>query len=168
MTSQCANSCCRCCATCSASPTSRRWRPEHAGHVRQATGTAYPSAGPMRPARGRLPLVFAGSQPGPGRRGRPLRRAQPRNRARPPAQSPFMLAQEALNATDTSLWAMVSNGLTLRILRDNASLTRPAYIEVDLETLFSRRTVRRLQRLLAAWLTPAALPARPARRCATQ
>jgi len=52
-------------------------------------------------------------------------------------RSPFMLAQEALNATDTSLWAIVSNGLILRILRDNASLTRPAYIEVDLEALFT-------------------------------
>ncbi|WP_154048396.1 Eco57I restriction-modification methylase domain-containing protein [Thiomonas intermedia] len=52
-------------------------------------------------------------------------------------RSPFMLAQEALNASDASLWAIVSNGLTLRILRDNASLTRPAYIEVDLEALFT-------------------------------
>ena len=52
-------------------------------------------------------------------------------------RSPFMLAQEALNASDHSLWALVSNGLTLRILRDNPSLTRPAYVEVDLEALFS-------------------------------
>jgi hypothetical protein len=52
-------------------------------------------------------------------------------------RSPFMLAQEALNASDDCLWAIVSNGLTLRILRDNASLTRPAYVEVDLEALFT-------------------------------
>jgi hypothetical protein len=52
-------------------------------------------------------------------------------------RSPFMLAQEALNASDVSLWAVASNGLTLRILRDNASLTRPAYVEVDLEALFA-------------------------------
>lgn len=52
-------------------------------------------------------------------------------------RSPFMLAQEALNASDAALWAIVSNGLTLRILRDNASLTRPAYIEVDLEAIFN-------------------------------
>lgn len=52
-------------------------------------------------------------------------------------RSPFMLAQEALNASDHSLWALVSNGLTLRVLRDNPSLTRPAYVEVDLESLFS-------------------------------
>jgi hypothetical protein len=52
-------------------------------------------------------------------------------------RSPFMLTQEALNASDDSLWALVSNGLTLRILRDNPSLTRPAYIEVDLESIFT-------------------------------
>ncbi|WP_249931215.1 N-6 DNA methylase [Ramlibacter sp. 2FC] len=52
-------------------------------------------------------------------------------------RSPFMLAQEALNASDQSLWAITANGLTLRILRDNPSLTRPAYVEVDLEALFT-------------------------------
>ncbi|MFH1819276.1 MAG: N-6 DNA methylase [Pseudomonadota bacterium] len=52
-------------------------------------------------------------------------------------RSPFMLAQEALNASDASLWAIVSNGLRLRILRDNPSLTRPVYVEVDLEAIFT-------------------------------
>lgn len=85
---------------------------------------------------GRLPLVFAGFD-------EPLDSAAERFGETNPAtgktrrRSPFMLAQEALNASDNSLWAIVSNGLTLRILRDNASLTRPAYIEVDLEALFT-------------------------------
>jgi hypothetical protein len=48
-----------------------------------------------------------------------------------------MLAQEALNACDQTLWAIVTNGLRLRILRDNPSLTRPAYVEVDLEAVFA-------------------------------
>jgi hypothetical protein len=52
-------------------------------------------------------------------------------------RSPFTLAQEALNASDASLWAITSNGLVLRILRDNPSLTRPAYVEVDIEAIFS-------------------------------
>ena len=52
-------------------------------------------------------------------------------------RSPFMLAQEALNASDRSLWAITSNGLTFRILRDNPSLTRPAYLEMDMEAIFS-------------------------------
>ncbi|WP_440965184.1 Eco57I restriction-modification methylase domain-containing protein [Massilia sp. GER05] len=52
-------------------------------------------------------------------------------------RSPYMLAQETLNASDASLWAIVTNGLTLRILRDNPSLTRPAYVDIDLEVLFT-------------------------------
>ena len=46
--------------------------------------------------------------------------------------SPHGLLQSYLNATD-HLWGIVSNGRQLRILRDNASLTRPAYLEFDLE-----------------------------------
>lgn len=52
-------------------------------------------------------------------------------------RSPYMLAQEALNASEQALWAIVSNGHKLRILRDNPSLTRPAYVEVDLEAIFT-------------------------------
>lgn len=85
---------------------------------------------------GRVPLVFAGFD-------EPLDAAAERfgesnpDTGKTRRRSPFMLAQEALNASDASLWAIVSNGLTLRILRDNASLTRPAYVEVDLEALFN-------------------------------
>lgn len=52
-------------------------------------------------------------------------------------RSPFMLVQEALNASDTTLWAVVSNGLRFRILRDNPSLTRPVYVEIDIEAIFN-------------------------------
>lgn len=50
--------------------------------------------------------------------------------------SPHSLVQEYLNRLDDLQWGVVSNGLGLRILRDNATLTRLAYIEFDLETLF--------------------------------
>ena len=50
--------------------------------------------------------------------------------------APHGLMQEYLNAEDRSLWGMVSNGSKLRILRDNPSLTRPSYIEVDLDLVF--------------------------------
>jgi hypothetical protein len=50
--------------------------------------------------------------------------------------SPHSLLQELLNRDDDRLWGLVSNGLRLRILRDNASLTRQAYLEFDLEALF--------------------------------
>lgn len=64
-------------------------------------------------------------------------------------RSPFLLAQEYLNAADQCLWAIVSNGLKLRILRDNPSLTRPAYIEVDLESIFNEE---RYPDFTALWL----------------
>ena len=45
-------------------------------------------------------------------------------------RSPHSLMQEFLNRSDDHLWGMVSNGLTLRILRDNASMTRAAYLGI--------------------------------------
>jgi hypothetical protein len=47
--------------------------------------------------------------------------------------SPHSLVQEFLNRSDEHLWGFVSNGLRLRLLRDNVSLTRQAYVEFDLE-----------------------------------
>jgi len=44
--------------------------------------------------------------------------------------------QDWLNASDAALWGFCSNGERLRLVRDNASLTRPAYIEVDLRQIF--------------------------------
>ncbi|KRH78329.1 N-6 DNA methylase [Ferrovum sp. JA12] len=52
-------------------------------------------------------------------------------------RSAFGLLQESLNAMPDALWGIATNGLQLRIARDNASLTRPAWVEVDLERLFA-------------------------------
>lgn len=52
-------------------------------------------------------------------------------------RSAFGLLQEYLNAQNTALWGVASNGLILRLARDNASLTRPAWVEADLERLFA-------------------------------
>ncbi len=49
--------------------------------------------------------------------------------------SPHSLVQVLLNRSDAHLWAFVSNGMRLRILRDNASLTRQAYVEFDLQAM---------------------------------
>ena len=91
---------------------------------------------------GQVPLVFAahtlGMEQSDARFGDGHRR-----------RSPFLLAQEYLNAEDLCLWAIVSNGLKLRILRDNPSLTRPAYIEVDLEAIFNEE---RYPDFTAFWL----------------
>ncbi len=51
--------------------------------------------------------------------------------------SPHGLVQELLNRSEVHLWGMVSNGLRLRILRDNVSLTRQAYVEFDLEAMMN-------------------------------
>lgn len=50
-------------------------------------------------------------------------------------QSPHSLVQEFLNRSSDQLWGFVANGLVLRLLRDNASLTRQAYVELDLEAM---------------------------------
>lgn len=53
--------------------------------------------------------------------------------------SPHSLVQELLNTSQAYLWAFVSNGLILRILRDNASLVRQAYVEFDLAAMFDNQ-----------------------------
>jgi len=53
------------------------------------------------------------------------------------SRSPHSLMQEFLNRSDDYLWGIVSNGLRLRVLRDNVSLTRAAFVEFDLEALFT-------------------------------
>jgi hypothetical protein len=51
-------------------------------------------------------------------------------------QSPHSMVQELLNRSPERLWGIVSNGLRLRLLRDNVMLTRQAYVDFDLETMF--------------------------------
>lgn len=105
-----------------------------AGATVEASGHTYNVGYAAR--GGRLPIVLAGHNQlldAPAERFGELNPDTGKTRRR----SPFMLAQEALNASDHSLWAITSNGLSLRILRDNPSLTRPSYVEADLEAIFS-------------------------------
>jgi hypothetical protein len=44
--------------------------------------------------------------------------------------------QDWLNAEDNALWGLCCNGERLRLLRDNQSLTRPAYLEANLRQIF--------------------------------
>ena len=74
-------------------------------------------------------------------------------------QAPHGLMQEYLNAEDAALWGMVSNGSKLRILRDNASLTRPSYIEADLDLIFAEELYPDFS---ALWLTAHASRLKPA------
>ncbi len=52
-------------------------------------------------------------------------------------KSACQFAQEFLNAREGFLWALVTNGRNIRLVRDNASLTRPCYLDFDLETILS-------------------------------
>jgi len=80
---------------------------------------------------GRVPLVLASRDEEPDA-------ASERYGDEHRRRSPFLLAQEYLNA-GAAQWAMVSNGHVLRLLRDNPSLTRPAYLEFDLQRMFEER-----------------------------
>ena len=51
-------------------------------------------------------------------------------------RSPALVLQDWLNASDEALWGLCCNGERLRLMRANASLTRPAYIEADLRQIF--------------------------------
>lgn len=50
--------------------------------------------------------------------------------------APHGLLQDLLNRSPDHLWGILSNGLELRILRDNHRLTRQAYVSFDLEQMF--------------------------------
>ena len=52
-------------------------------------------------------------------------------------RSAFGLLQEYLNASGAALWGLATDGFSLRVARDNASLTRPAWIEADLGRIFT-------------------------------
>ena len=52
-------------------------------------------------------------------------------------RSAFGLLQESLNASGAALWGLATDGLSLRVARDNASLTRPAWIAADLGRIFT-------------------------------
>jgi hypothetical protein len=84
-------------------------------------------------------------------------------------RSAFGLAQEYLNTADSALWGLASDGVTLRIVRDNASLTRPAWIEANLGRIFIEE---RYADFAAFWLlaheTRFGKPDQPVAECALE
>lgn len=56
--------------------------------------------------------------------------------------SPHGLMQGYLNATPEHLWGLVTNGETLRLLRDNAQVTRPAYVEFQIGEMLRTEDAR--------------------------
>ena len=83
----------------------------------------------LQAPQGRVPIVVAGWGESLDA---PLERLKDGRR-----RSPFGMLQDYLNASPASMWGIVLNGRSLRLLRDNAALTRPAWIEADLERLFA-------------------------------
>lgn len=76
------------------------------------------------PAIGREPFNLSAPEFGDGVGGGRLKR------------SPVSLLQDWLNSADQALWGFVFAGDKVRLMRDNASLTRPAWIEADLGAIF--------------------------------
>jgi hypothetical protein len=55
-----------------------------------------------------------------------------------PRLAPHSLVQEFLNRTER-LWGLVTNGLTLRLLRNSTSIRRQAYVEFDLRAMLEEQ-----------------------------
>lgn len=53
------------------------------------------------------------------------------------SRSPAFALQDYLNEHEDALWGLATNDRLIRLMRDNASLTRPAFIEADLAQIFS-------------------------------
>lgn len=85
---------------------------------------------------GRVPIVIAPAQAeGARRSGVDESLAQFGDSSR--RRSATLLLQEYLNAREDAAWGLASDGVTLRVMRDNISLTRPAWIEANLSKIFS-------------------------------
>ena len=85
---------------------------------------------------GQVPIVIAPLAPAESRKAGIDEAIAPfgdENRRRSATQ----LLQEYLNADEDALWGIASDGCTLRLMRDNVSLTRPAWIEADLEKILT-------------------------------
>lgn len=92
----------------------------HADHV-------YPVG--LVAGNGHVPIVISSPQEG-------LDALVPRFGETHRKRTAFGLIQEYLNASEEVLWGIACDGETLRIVRDNASLTKPVWIEADLKRIF--------------------------------
>lgn len=86
-------------------------------------------------AGGRVPVVVAPAPDEAARRGG-LDESLPQFGDGARRRSATLLLQEYLNASDAAAWGLACDGVTLRLMRDNASLTRPAWIEASLARVF--------------------------------
>ena len=59
---------------------------------------------------------------------------QPLDERGPARRTPHALVQEFLNRSE-ALWGVVTNGAKLRLLRDSARLSKPTYLEFDIQAM---------------------------------
>lgn len=85
---------------------------------------------------GRVPVVVAPA-PAEGARRSGVDESLPQFGDSSRRRSATLLLQEYLNARDDAGWGLACDGVTLRLLRDNISLTRPTWIEANLSKIFS-------------------------------
>ncbi|MCB1276137.1 N-6 DNA methylase, partial [Prosthecobacter sp.] len=85
------------------------------------------------------------------------------------SRSAAFALQDYLNDRDDALWGLATNGTILRLMRDNASLTRPAYIEADLAQIFTNEDAASFAVLwLLCHRTRFGLASTPATDCALE
>lgn len=86
--------------------------------------------------KGRVPIVIAPA-PTEGARRSGIDESLPQFGDGSRRRSATLLSQEYLNAKGDACWGLVSDGVTMRLMRDNISLTRPAWIEANFSKIFS-------------------------------
>jgi len=85
---------------------------------------------------GRVPIVVAAPLPESDAFAKALPQLGDDHEGTIPRRSPSVLLQDWLNANPDVAWGLVFVGDRVRLLRDNASFTRPAFIEADLGAIF--------------------------------
>jgi len=89
--------------------------------------------------QGRVPIVVVPpgyDQRRDEERDHDLDRASPYLTSEGRRRSAASALQDWLNHNDQAQWGLCTNGERLRLMRDNASLTRPAYVEANLRQIF--------------------------------
>lgn len=85
---------------------------------------------------GRVPIVVAASIEGGEAFTKSLPEFGDGADGRSARRSPAVLLQDWLNASPEFYWGLVFAGDRVRLMRDNASFTRPAYVEADIGAIF--------------------------------
>jgi hypothetical protein len=103
-------------------------------NVRQKDGHTYRIT--FETKGGRVPIVVAAPLPDGDAFSRALPHLGDDHGGTIPRRSPSVLLQDWLNTNTGFLWGLVFAGDRVRLMRNNSSFTRPAYIEADLGAIF--------------------------------